>query len=92
MPDTITADTPAVAQPTRDPWKRVMEVSCQLTVQLVVPGMRVREVVRLKPGSVVDTKWSLSTEVPLLANGQLIAWSEFEAVGERLAVRITELT
>lgn len=90
MPETVAADPPA--KTTSDPWQRVLGVSCDLTVQLNVPGLRVRELLGLKAGSVVDTRWSLSTEVPLLANGQLIAWSEFEAVGGHLAVRITELT
>jgi flagellar motor switch protein FliN len=91
MPDII-ANAQVPELKTGDPWQRFLGVSCQLTVQLTVPGLRVRELLRLKSGSVVDTKWSLSTEVPLLANGQLVAWSEFEVIGERLAVRITELT
>ena len=88
----MNADARVASETTPDPWPRMSRLGCQLTVQLSVPGLRVRELLHLKPGSVVDTNWSLSTEVPLLANGQLIAWGEFEAIGERLVLRITEFT
>ena len=74
-----------------DPWKRVMEVPGELSVQLKIPALRLRDLLCLRIGSVIDTRWSLSTDVPLLVNGQLIAWSEFEAIGEQLAVRLSEL-
>jgi flagellar motor switch/type III secretory pathway protein FliN len=40
---------------------------------------------------VVRTNWQAVRDVPLRVNGALIGWSEFEVVGNRLAVRVTEL-
>ena len=30
-------------------------------------------------------------DVPVLVNSHLVGWAEFEAIGERLAVRLTDL-
>jgi flagellar motor switch protein FliM len=46
---------------------------------------------RLCKDEVVDARWDLMKEVPLEVSGRQVAWCEFEVVGERLAVRITEL-
>ena len=51
----------------------------------------VGDLLRLCPGAVVSTGWSLGTEIPLYANGQLIGWTELDSVGERIGARITEL-
>jgi len=39
----------------------------------------------------VQTACHQSTDIPLQVNGMLMAWTEFEVVGERLAARITDL-
>nr|WP_246408761.1 FliM/FliN family flagellar motor C-terminal domain-containing protein [Granulicella aggregans] len=46
---------------------------------------------KLRPGSLVHTACHQSTDLPLNVNGVLMAWTEFEVVGERLAARITDL-
>ncbi len=46
----------------------------------------------LTRGSVVETAFHQSSDLPLRVNGQLVGWTEFEVVGERLAVRLTDLT
>ncbi len=72
-------------------WERVLELRCELRVEIPIPGFRVRNLLQLAKGAIIGTQWCLSTEVPLSANGQLIAWTEFEVAGENLAVRVTEL-
>ncbi len=72
-------------------WSIAMRLPCSLTLELSVPAFTVRDLLRLEKGVVIDTNWSQSTDIPLRANGCLIGWTEFEVVGERLAVRITEL-
>ena len=72
-------------------WKPVMELPCHLTVQLPVPGFRVRDFLALRPGSVIASDWGLSRDVPLRINGVLVAWGELEQLGKHLAVRLTEL-
>ncbi len=54
-------------------------------------GFTVGSLLRLKEGSLVQTATHQSTDLPLNVNGVLMAWTEFEVVGERLAARITEL-
>ncbi len=39
----------------------------------------------------MKTGWRVARDVPLRVNDTLIGWSEFEAVGNRLAVRLTEV-
>ena len=42
----------------------------------------------LDRGSIVETAYHQSSDLPLRVNGQLVGWTEFEVVGERLAVRL----
>jgi flagellar motor switch protein FliN/FliY len=72
-------------------WKPVLGLHCELTVDLPLPGFKVADLLTLRPGSVIDARWRVGQDVPLRLNGTLIAWIEFELVGDRLAVRVTEL-
>ena len=56
-----------------------------------MPGFTVADLVRLERGGIIATRWTVGQDVPLRINGELIAWSEFEVVQNRLAVRLTEL-
>jgi flagellar motor switch protein FliN/FliY len=72
-------------------WRPVLVLPCELTVDLPLPHFRVADLLRLQAGSVIGTSWQVARDVPLRVNGTLIGWSEFEVVGSRLAVRVTEL-
>jgi flagellar motor switch protein FliN/FliY len=74
-----------------DPWVRVGDLPCLLTVEISIAGFRVADLVQLVPGRIIATRWTVGLDVPLLMNGAVIAWSEFEIVQNRLAVRLTEL-
>jgi flagellar motor switch/type III secretory pathway protein FliN len=39
----------------------------------------------------VETACSYTSDVPLRVNRLLIGWTEFSVIGDRLAVRITDL-
>lgn len=54
-------------------------------------GFTVNSLLNLQTGSLVKTVCHQSTDIPLQVNGMLMAWTEFEVVGERLAARITDL-
>lgn len=69
------------------PW-----LPCTLTVELPVLKFTVRHLMELAQGSIVETSIQQSSDLPLRVNGQLVGWTEFEVVGERLAVRLTDLT
>ncbi len=62
-----------------------------LSLEIPVPGLTVRDLLEFHPGSIVRTIYPATSDVPMRANGKLIAWAKFEVVGDRLATRITEL-
>ena len=74
-----------------DPWQRLEHLPCVLTIEVPVPSFRVADLVQLAPGRVLPTRVTAGQDLPLRINGELIAWVEFEAVRDRLAVRVTEL-
>jgi flagellar motor switch/type III secretory pathway protein FliN len=51
----------------------------------------VADLLALAKGSIVETACHHTSDVPLRVNNLLIGWTEFEVVGDRLAVRITDL-
>jgi flagellar motor switch/type III secretory pathway protein FliN len=62
------------------------------TVSLEVPAVRftIADLLALTKGSIVETACHHTSDVPLRVNKVLIGWTEFEVVGDRLAVRITD--
>jgi flagellar motor switch/type III secretory pathway protein FliN len=72
-------------------WKSVLGLPCDLTVDLCMPGFTIGDLLKLRNGSVINAHWRLGRDVPLLLNGTEIGLSEFEVVGDNLAVRLTEL-
>ncbi len=68
------------------PW-----LPCTLALEVPVVGFTVGYLLKLEAGSLVQTACHQSTDIPLQVNGILMAWTEFEVVGERLAARITDL-
>jgi flagellar motor switch protein FliN len=80
-----------IADPSADQWLRVEPLPCLLTIEISVPGFTVADLVHLERGRIIASRWTVGQDVPLRLNGELIAWSEFEVVQNRLAVRLTEL-
>ena len=64
---------------------------CTLSLEIPTIKFTVGDLLRLQKGSIVETGSHFATDIPLRANGLLIGWTEFEVIGNRLAVRITEL-
>jgi flagellar motor switch protein FliN/FliY len=89
--------TPALAEQTSSSlatnpqqWGPMLELPCELSLDLPVPDFTVADLLRLKSGAVLETQWGNGDDVPVRINGQLVAWAEFEILGDRLAVRLTE--
>jgi flagellar motor switch/type III secretory pathway protein FliN len=72
-------------------WKPVLELRCELTVELPLPAFNIADLLKLRAGSVIDAHWRVGQDVPLRLNATLLGWSEFEVVSGSLAVRLTEL-
>jgi flagellar motor switch/type III secretory pathway protein FliN len=90
MPPEITQSDNARVE-AKDKWDRVSSLPCQVTVELTVSSFRVRDLGLLRVGKVLDSGWSLAKEVPVFANGSLLGWGQFEAVGRHLGIRLTDL-
>lgn len=81
---------PAIA--TEDPrWKQVEKLACRLSVEVRVPGFTLKDLLNLRPQSILRSHLVTSASPPLQVNGELVAWCDFEVLGSRLAVRLTEL-
>jgi flagellar motor switch/type III secretory pathway protein FliN len=72
-------------------WKQVQMLSCRLSVETRVPGFTLRDLLNLRAQSIVRSHLASRTNPPLRVNGEVVAWCEFEVLGSRLAVRLTEL-
>ncbi len=75
----------------RQPAELLPWLPCTLALEVKVVGFTVGSLLRLAPGALVETACHQSADLPLQVNGILMAWSEFEVVGDRLAARITDL-
>jgi len=69
----------------------VARLPVQLDVAVPVREFRVRNLLALEPGNVIETDWAHGEDMPLAAGKVQLAWSEFEVVDTQLAVRVTRL-
>ncbi|HEX4031316.1 MAG TPA: FliM/FliN family flagellar motor C-terminal domain-containing protein [Terracidiphilus sp.] len=67
------------------PW-----LPCTLTLEVPVVRFTIGDLLALKKSSIVETACHHTSDVPLRVNQLLIGWTEFDVIGDRLAVRITE--
>jgi flagellar motor switch protein FliN/FliY len=63
----------------------------EMDVSVPVRGFRVRHLLTLAPGQIVESQWVHSNDLTLTAGEVQLAWSEFEVIENRLAVRVTRL-
>jgi flagellar motor switch/type III secretory pathway protein FliN len=64
---------------------------CQLSLEVPIAKFTVGDLLLLDKDSIVETDCPSTGDIPLRVNGLLVGWSEFEVIGNRLAIRITEL-
>ena len=69
----------------------VARLPVELDVAVPVRDFRVRNLLALEPGQVIETHWPHGEDMPLAAGNVQLAWSEFEVVDSQLAVRLTRL-
>lgn len=63
----------------------------ELDVAVEIAEFRVRNLLALEPGQVIETRWANGRDMPLAAGEVQLAWSEFEVIDTQLAVRVTRL-
>ncbi|HUA91378.1 MAG TPA: FliM/FliN family flagellar motor C-terminal domain-containing protein [Terracidiphilus sp.] len=69
----------------------VARLPVELDVVVPIRDFRVRHLLALVPGQVVESRWRNREDVPLTAGHVQLAWSEFEVIDSQLAVRVTRL-
>jgi len=86
--------TPAPASPPKVSAEnlRVLEnIEVQLTVEVGSAEIRIRDLLRLNEGSVIELDRLAGDPLDILVNGTMIAKGEIVMVGERFGVRFTEI-
>lgn len=69
----------------------VMDVPVQVTVEIGRKSMKIGEILRLGPGSVLELEKANGEPLDIYVNDRLIARGEAVVVGERYGVRLTEV-
>jgi flagellar motor switch/type III secretory pathway protein FliN len=92
--ESISAVEPKLAEKARElnPSESLPWLPCTLALDIPVIRFTVGDLLSLANGSIVETAYHQSSDLPLRVNGQLVGWTEFEVVGDRLAVRLTDLS
>jgi len=62
-----------------------------LAVSVPVREFRIRNLLAMTAGALIETQWGHGEDLPLSSGDVQLAWSEFEVVDTRLAVRVTRL-
>jgi flagellar motor switch/type III secretory pathway protein FliN len=63
----------------------------EVDVTIPVREFRLRNLLAMSPGQVIETEWAPGGDLPLAAGQVRLAWTEFEVIEKQLAVRITRL-
>lgn len=69
----------------------VMDVPVRLTVEIGRKTMRIGELLKLGPGSILELNKANGEPLDVYANDRLVARGEAVVVGERYGVRLTEV-
>ena len=75
-----------------DNLKVLENIEVKLTVEVWSSQLKIRELLRLNEGSVVELERLAGDPLDILANGVQIAKGEVVMVGERFGIRFTEVT
>ena len=61
----------------------------ELDVTVPVREFRVRNLLALEPGQLIESQWGHGEDVPLASGEVQLAWTEFEVIETQLAARVT---
>lgn len=82
--------TPAEPEAEKDLLDTMPWLPCTLSLDVPIVKFTIGDLLTLAKGSIVETACHHTSDVPLRVNQLLIGWTEFEVIGDRLAVRITD--
>jgi flagellar motor switch protein FliN/FliY len=70
---------------------QIARLPVELDVSIPLRDFRVKDLLALEPGRLVESEWSNGVDLPLSAGKVQLAWSEFEVIETQLVVRLTRL-
>lgn len=71
---------------------RLLEnIDVRLTVEVGATTLKIRDLIRLNEGSVIELNRVAGEQLDIFVNGSSIARGEIVMIGERLGVRFTEI-
>jgi flagellar motor switch protein FliN/FliY len=89
-PNTETQPPPA-RRPDATNLSLLKEVEVRLSVEVGSTSLKIRDLLNLNEGSVVELDRYASEMLDVLVNGTLLARGEVVTIGDRLGVRVTEV-
>jgi flagellar motor switch protein FliM len=72
-------------------WPLLSRMTVTTMAGVPLSGFKIGDLLRLKPGQIVESKWPDTEDIPLKAGDIQVAWSEFEVLDQHLLVRLTRL-
>lgn len=79
----------SVANSEEDPLQRAHLLPCRLVLEAPIVNFTVGTLMRLQPGSVLETAAQHNEDLLLHVNGQVVGTVKFDVTRDRLAVRLT---
>jgi flagellar motor switch/type III secretory pathway protein FliN len=79
----------AAAADAGDPLLRAHALPCRLVLETPVINFTVGTLMRLEPGSVVETAAQHNEDLLIHVNGQVVGTVKFDVTRDKLAVRLT---
>jgi len=73
------------------PASALARLPVEVDVTIPVREFRLRNLLAMAPGQVIETEWNPGEDLPLAAGEVTLAWTEFEVIDRQLGVRITRL-
>lgn len=73
------------------PYSMILGVPVKVSVELGRKKLSIKELISLKPGSVIEFSDNIDDFLKIYVNDVLFAYGEFTIINDRLSVRITDV-
>ena len=90
-PQTIDSSGAAPAIETHPAWPMLSTLPVHLRVAIPLRRLRVRDLLALTVGQVVESAWPTAEDLPVRVGAVQLSWAEFEVVEQRTALRLTRM-
>jgi len=90
MPE-LMENEPVSCEKAVDGLQYLMDIPLDITVQLGERRMKIRDILQLQAGSIIDLPKSAGENVDILINGQAVAFGEVMELEGSTGIRITDL-